>query len=456
MIGCASPVMLILMVGCKNLLDVPIPVGAIAPGNLNSIAGAQQLRNQALIDLAYRYAGAEDAPTDLALQSGILADEFTTGGDSSPGDIVDRRVMSTAVGGYPDYITGASVIRQEAILAIAAIRQYHNAGYGPQVGEQFVIKAFVETLFAEDFCSGVPLSQIVPSGGIQIGKPVATAAMFAQAAADFDSATAQVTNPAIAPSDTDQADFALAPRVLYAAAVGKGRAELGLGNYLAASAATAVVPDSFAYSIAYQGGQQYGNYFYLLTYGPTYTISDREGGNGLPFRSANDPRLPIQNSGYTLNGDNFDTVYTTSRYASDGSSSLPLFTGVEARLIEAEAALSTGDVGTWLARLNHLRSTMVVGAADTTDPGTPAARLALTFYERGFWLFGTGHRLGDLRRLALLYGQSQSVVFPSGAYIYGADPSIGFGATYGRDIGFGIPETELATNPNATACASGT
>ena len=84
------------------------------------------------------------------------------------------------------------------------------------------------------------------------------------------------------------------------------------------------------------------------------------------------------------------------------SSSSPsiLTTGAEARLIEAEAALASGDVATWLGKLNTLRATAITPAmSPLTDPGSTDARVDLLFRERAFWLFLTGHRFGDLRRL---------------------------------------------------------
>jgi hypothetical protein len=61
----------------------------------------------------------------------------------------------------------------------------------------------------------------------------------------------------------------------------------------------------------------------------------------------------------------------------------------------------------------------VSGLASLTDPGTDSARVALLFQERAYWLFLTGHRQEDLRRLLRQYSQwfrSEDQVYPSGAY----------------------------------------
>ena len=138
---------------------------------------------------------------------------------------------------------------------------------------------------------------------------------------------------------------------------------------------------------------------------------------------------------------------------------LTLASGLEARLIEAEAALNAGDAS-WLTTLNALRTTCtdagscpdpapagtggVAGLPPLTDPGTPDARVDLLFRERAFWLFMTGHRQGDLRRLLRQYHRQQNQVYPTGLY------SGGLG-TYGNDVTVPIPLSERA-NPLFTGC----
>ncbi len=112
-----------------------------------------------------------------------------------------------------------------------------------------------------------------------------------------------------------------------------------------------------------------------------------------------------------------------------------LASGVEARLIEAENQLDTG--GPWLATLNALRA--AEGLSPLSDPGTDAARVDMLFEERARWLFGTAHRLGDLRRLVRQYSRDQADVFPAGSFFKGG--------TYGADVNFPVPFEE-SENPN--------
>src|SRR6185312_952148 len=94
--------------------------------------------------------------------------------------------------------------------------------------------------------------------------------------------------------------------------------------------------------------------------------------------------------------------------------------GIEARLIQAEAAYHgvTTGTGTWLQQLNALRhaNALTSSLPDLTDPGTADARVDLIFQERAYWLYLTGHRLGDLRREIRNYQRSSENIFPTGAY----------------------------------------
>jgi len=89
----------------------------------------------------------------------------------------------------------------------------------------------------------------------------------------------------------------------------------------------------------------------------------------------------------------------------------------EARLIQAEALLQAGDAAASLALLNGLRA--AVGLAPLDDPATPDGRVTQLFRERAFWLWLTGHRLGDLRRLVRQYHRSSGTVYPTGPYAGG-------------------------------------
>jgi len=153
-----------------------------------------------------------------------------------------------------------------------------------------------------------------------------------------------------------------------------------------------------------------------------------------------------------------------------GDASLRLADGLEARLIQAEAALARGD-GSWLTTLNTLRATCVGSAVCaplpglTTaslpplgDPGTPDARLDTLMKERAMWLYLTGHREGDLRRMAHVYSRAPNTLWPIG-FMYSPaypplfrTPSKDNGLPYGTDVVFAPDVNEQLRNPLYGGC----
>lgn len=125
-------------------------------------------------------------------------------------------------------------------------------------------------------------------------------------------------------------------------------------------------------------------------------VSDRDGTQGLDCVSANDPRVPAEPVG--MGKDGITEVHQFMKYT-DRYAPIPIASGAEARLTEAEADLQAGE-GSGLSLLNSRRSVAIDPPPETLeDPGSPDARVDLLFRERAFRLFATGHRRGDLRRL---------------------------------------------------------
>ena len=94
-----------------------------------------------------------------------------------------------------------------------------------------------------------------------------------------------------------------------------------------------------------------------------------------------------------------------------------------------------------LPPLNALRA--LAGLPALTDPGSDVARTSLLFRERAFWMWGTAHRLGDMRRLVRQYSRAQNTVFPTGEYHKGGE--------YGSDVNFPVSSDER-NNPKFTGC----
>ena len=115
-------------------------------------------------------------------------------------------------------------------------------------------------------------------------------------------------------------------------------------------------------------------------------------------------------------------------------------------MIEAEAQLKAGDAAAALATLNAARTT-VSGLDPLEDAGSPDARLDQLFRERAFWMFSTGHRTGDMRRLIRQYNRAANTVFPTGAWHKGGN--------YGVDVNVPLPQAEQ-NNPNLSGGGTNT
>jgi starch-binding outer membrane protein, SusD/RagB family len=408
----------LLTLGCSRLTDVSAP-DVVQLGSLSNAAGAEALRVGAISAFALVYAGSEQGQITT---SGALADEFS---NASSGAIAlagaDIRIVPEPSASYPYLALQRS--RLDARRAIEALQQFAPARR-MKIGEQFALAAYTELFLGENLCSGIPLGKIV-NGDPVYGLPLSTDELFGRAVADFDSA-------AIYASDS--------VRILDLARVGRGRALLDRGQLAEAAASVGAVSTAYTYTLQYSAAQPNG-VFDIINTSRWLTVADREGVNGLDFRSAQDPRVP---TAFVARGvDGITDVYTFTRYNSR-TAPIVLASGTEARLIEAEALLKAGDAAGALQILNALRST-TNGLSPLTLQPTDVARVDQLFRERAFWLFGTGHRQGDLRRLVRQYARPSESVFPIGSYKNGQ--------RYGGDVTF-APDAAQTGNPNYVGCAS--
>jgi starch-binding outer membrane protein, SusD/RagB family len=400
------------------------------PSALESPAGALALRDGALDAFATAYGY-------QTLVSGEISDELSDRGFNQASDIRKPPVQSA----YPfDKLSSARV----AILQTIPVLEEYNPSPGWRVAELYASLGYIEVFFAENMCSGVPLAQVT-SFVASPGPVFSRSQMLQRALADFDTALSRAAG-----SDSIRA----------LAFVGRARALLDSGNVTEAALNADSVTGHVMYEPPYSSSGLPGNAFAGENEALLVSVSNREGTNGLNFIDAVDPRVPTSYGGQSqLDG---DSVYLFQGYQGVGSP-IPLASTVEARLIAAEALLpiNHGNGYAWLDTLNALRtngSFTVGGGGDTTfaageggvqglspltDPGSDNARVDLVFRERAFWLYATGHRQGDLRRLIRFYKRATESVFPTGLYQGG--PS-----TYGTATNF-VPFGE-AGNPYYSNC----
>lgn len=410
------------LTACDSVLDVTDPD---IIQNASSASGAIALHNGVILRLVQATTGAGDNPDGLFLFGGLMADEWQSGDTFEQRNTTDQRQVATTNSFISTLALRINRVRAEGQAAIAALRTYAP---DPQhrVGLMFDLVAFAENQIGETFCNGIPFSE-VSEGDIVFGDPVPYDSAFGRAVNHADSALANRAG-------SDSA------RVRDLAKVIKGRALLNRNQWDAAAAAVAGVADNFVYQTTHSVNSADNVMWQQNISLKRYVVGDNEGGNGLPFWTANDPRVPRG----TKSGLAFDGV---APYVAQGiwkvrADPVTIASGIEARLIEAEAALRNNDFTGFVNKLNQARATRA-GLAALTDPGSDTARVSLLFRERAFWMFSTGHRLGDLRRMIRQYNRSAESVFPTGTWFKGGP--------YGGDVNFPIPFNET-NNPSFTGC----
>jgi len=449
----------------ENLLEAPDP-DIIDPSQVQSAGGANAVRLGALSRLRSVAGGSEST----WLFGGLLADEWSTSSTFVENDQADERQIALDNGSVTAQIRQIYRVRTAADQAIALLRKYRPTP-ASDIGEMYFARGFAELQLASDFCNGIPLST-VDGDSIALSSGFSVADVFGRAVASFDSAVASS-------SGTDNASVL----VNTAAHIGKARAQLGLGKIVEAGATVTeiTIPTNFSYDITYSnnGGtnQIYGQGFSARR----YTVGDSVEGNArnllvtnaIPFFSAHDPRVPAS---YTVSANGKDTTKSQDGLTFSRTTTLwgqvtptPLVNGIDARLIEAEAALNAGNPTAsnptlMLSILNALRaqpqvvtksSTSAAGShpgvttpamAALVDPGTAKGQQDLLFREKAFWTFGRGQRLGDLRRLVRPpYNRLQDSVFPVGKDHYR-------GGSYGGDVNLPVPTAEKNGNPAFNTC----
>lgn len=427
-------------VACGDLVgSATLPPGTQSPNTYSTPEGAlaayrgAKVRMQTIFDVI----GESGALTDELMSSGVGSSSGSIGAAGDPTD--ERRLDETTTGTEP--YRGLQLVRGSTAEAIGLLQSYAPETSPALRGEMIALQGYAELLLAELYCSGVPLSTLDFQGDFTYEPSSTTTEVSQHAVALFDSALAISSD---------------SPSVMWLASVSKGRALLDLGQYAQAAQAVAAVPDTFQYRVPMVVPSQGGTIF------QNYSVASNEGVNGLPFSATNDPRARVTSAG---NNPFNVPLFRPAKYPLGSTTPVALASGVEARLIEAEAALhATPNDLTWLTILNTLRTTCtdamscptpapagtggVTGLPPLSDPGavggSDTARVRVLFTERAYWLFLTGHRQGDLRRLVRNYDRPQQAVYPTGPYFGG----FGF---YGNDVNLPIPAGER-DNPLFHGC----
>ncbi len=415
-------------VGCGSVTDSLLVVedpDIVSEANARSDAGAVALANGAL----GRFRNVTGGNESTWMFGGLLADEWGTSSTFIQNDEADWRKIQDNNSSVQNQLRRLYQVRTAATQAVPKLKEFSPTRTA-LLGEMYFARGFAELQLASDFCNGIPLSDGAGEE-IKFGAPLPVSAVFTAAIGSFDSALAVTTG-------TD-AQSVLIQR---AARVAKARALLGNNQFAAAAAAVAGVPTSFRYQTTFSLTTSINILWDQAFSQGRYSVADSLEGNSrnllvrnaVPFFSARDPRLPVTDTRRTgQDGGTF--LRTTTLY--DRLTPIDVVSGLDARLIEAEALLRAGDRPGWLAIMNNLRNgsdrittvgtvTLAAGALPSLPlPASDTAAVTLHFREKAFWTFGRGQRLGDLRRLVRQFGRAPTNVFPEGTHYktisYGSD-----------------------------------
>jgi hypothetical protein len=399
-----------LLIACSTdkLTEVATP-DQITPEQANSATGAAALRTSALGNFANFFAG-DNAGNGVGMNiaTGLLGDEMISARGGT--EHLDSRAVNEAV--FPATVWSTfGQANTQIIRALRAVKEFAPEGATKvsQVAQLYMLEGFTYVIVAEGYCNGIPVGNAdEPTPTTEI---LSNADLFNKALAYFDSALTTA-----AATDT---------KVRNAALVGRGRALVDLKRYADAATAVAAVPTDYVYNVEFSTTTIVNDVYDWMLATPNFGPADKEGRNGLDYVSSKDPRIKVDAS-KTRPGQDGTPIWLTQMYPR-GDSPVPLATGIEARLIEAENLLANNDASGWLGKLNAARTT-VAGLTPLSDPGSTAARVDLLFRERAFWMYFTSHRVGDLRRLVRQYGRAPETVWPTGTYfkggVYGADQNL--------------------------------
>jgi len=382
-------------------------------------------------------------------EEGVLTDEFKNADFQVVRANVDQRNMDDASDWNYSGLTQSRGFIRDAITAM----KKSNPDSVAMIGELYAELGYMEMSLANMYCNGIPLGH-TESGTFVPAVGITDAQVYDSASAHLDTALALITG----------AD-AFSTSVRRAAQVIKGRILVEQGQYAAAAALVAAVPTTYIYDMTFSatGGGSNGlwsvaNSTARITVGDSFDFVNGSKNlivNALPYASAGDPRVPILSgaaSSPVVTAEDQSTPMFLSQLWKNQFDPMVLASGVDARLIEAEAQLKAGNIANMMTILNTMRTQaarpviglITIGTMPAlATPATQGAAEKLFFREHAFWTFGRGERLPALRRMIRIFNYTQDQVFPTGTFFKGG--------IYGTDVNFPIPVTEKA-NPLFTGC----
>jgi hypothetical protein len=429
----------------KDALLSPEQPQVISPSSVANATAADALYAGALDRWKNAMNGNGNNTEALWNWEALFTDELRSADTFSQRNDADQRNTQSNDGVLTPIYNNAQQARGRARDAINALLAYDTSPTGKQhVGEMYLQMGYIEMEMSEAFCNGIPFGETVN------GQPVYTPGITSVAGAKlaitrFDSALTYLTG-------NDDATV----NIRNAALVSKGRAQVDAGDFAGAAATVASVPTKFQYNFTYSI-TTYDNEWWVM--GPSvkrYTAGDSVSAagpilNAIPFAQLNDPRVSVTDT-KTKAEDRTTNFIQVNNWGRDDP--IPVVSGIDARLIEAEAKLNANDIAGMMTILNALRTSpqaigifAVPAMSALPTPADKNSAINLFFREKALWQFERGFRMGDLRRLVRQYGRTQDKVFPSGNFARNTVPT----GAYGSEVAFPVPDAEKS-NPLFTGC----
>jgi hypothetical protein len=466
----------------SSVVEVETPDVA-TPGSLLTPLGLDALRAAAFSEFTFANSGDAGGTEGHIQVTGLFTDEFPLNDTFQGRFELDARQTTDRNDRLLPFYRALHRARRAAEFAARSTRRISTTPNSDfRIPEMQIFDGFTHLLLAETFCSPQPIGTYADDGTETFGPPLSRTAVVNRGIAKIDSALAYIAgaSPALAAGTRD--------RLTRFGTVLKARALMYEGRYTEAQAlvpALSAIPVNFRETTTHStaSGRQNNGVHVFNWLSARYSVAERDGagptelagpipaGVGLNFRGANDSRIRVLRAGNAFDG--ASPLFRLGKY-NERTTPITIADYTEAQLILAELELQAGNEA-YLNRLNNLRATQSLypldpfaGGAPSAPPVMPplaavspgvidAADVDLLFRERAFWLYATGHRLGDLRRLIRNYGRTEAEVFPGG----GGRPYFlenqnlarvnRIGIPFGPQVSFTVPVQE-SNNPDFVAC----
>lgn len=397
------------------------------PGQLSAAtiyvpSNAQLLVNGAISDF-------ECAFSRYVVGSGLFSDELSNAIGSVSNYNFDRRTVQTietygtatcGANQQPPIYTTLSVARASADTVAAKLRGWTDA----QMPAGVVRTKLIAQSEAYAGYSVLLLGESMCSAAINLGPELTPAQLFGEAKTRFDAAIEAATTA----NDQPTLNFAL---------LGRARTQMNLksaASIAAAAVDAARIPAGFTYTISADGVNVRRQNFSFLSINQNFWSTVDASFRGLTIGGAPDPRVAVTNTGRagTAQG---TTIWTPDKYPALATVT-PITRWAEAQYIIAEARVATGDLTGAAQAINAVRATRAGLPVYSATGQTAAQVLDQIVEDRRRELFLEGHRMGDIRRLGLVWLPAAGTPYPGG------------GGTYGDQTCFPLPDAERINNPN--------